>query len=990
MHSWRCSLLAVLPVLFAPAALPSLQLRCDDAVSLRRRAVVENDNLTLELQPASGVAAVLRIDEEGRDLEWRRVGDSEFSPIAARPPRLGVVALSVDAAQTIQLRAVGGGRGAVALLQWDCAPGAASRALLTCTTAPATAPEPTPVDGLCGALSVHAQAYAASRHNRPEDSAALYRQAAQLWHGRGDTAREAAALQGVGEQSIRRARYRDALQAATQSRSVALAARSDYYAARASTQQCLALQYLGRTDEAWRCMQELPALYRSLGEISEAANAWYTIAAFALENGKSRDVEIALRESARLDQAQVSPLVRGRLHYLRARLAADSGLIDAAVDALRQAIAVFDKTGDKRAQGNAYLRAAELYFQMGSLAEAEDFATAATGRLTESDAKARLGAAYLLQARIAEAQGNEALRRSALARAQQLLDTAETALPAIEAAAWAASIDLDPAVQAALDERVARLPRLPPRSRHGLALAAAQRQALQQDWPAVDSALARLPLRGLDIRMQWQRDQLRALQLTATQRAAEALILLESNVADLRRIAAASNAPALRHIAARRLLLLRRAWIDAYAALAPPQRPGADGFWQLLQTTQPAALLRVDAAAADADDAAVLRADRALAAELLPDSERAHPPLLAQKALLDLYAAAASPALVTAGPSLAQVQAGLGEGELLLAVALGSQRAFALSVSHDGSAVHELPGTQPIRSALAQWLAGITDPLTPLARIEHDAAAFGQVFIPAHLPRPRARLLVFADESLAEVPLAALRWPGESAFLVEQVASSFVATAKPAPHLSEPSGVSVLTATFDGSAYAGLPPLAGASQEARLLRQALPPAWFAHLTEAPLDRDSLRRRLAEPGQWLHIAAHGALRNPRQGYSGLWFGGNASAPEFIGWTDLVGRPLQASLLVLNACELGASDAAPNGGSASFAAALSHAGVAHVIAGLWKVSDSAGAVWIPVFYREQVQSPSGDPAQALRSAQLRLMQSRAFRHPYFWAAYIHLRH
>lgn len=971
--------------LFAPALAAALTLRCDDPASLQHSLVPGADEITLELLPAPGSSAVLRIEENGRDLEWRHSASEDFRPIAARPPRLGLLALKIETAQTLQLRAAGGGM--AALLQLQCSPADADHALVACT-ADGAATVPEPADGLCRALAVHAQAYAASRDNRPADSAALYGRASVLWGERGDVARQAAALLGVGEQSIRRARYHDAWAAAQQSRTLALTAYSGYYAARASTQQCLVLQYLGRTDEAWRCMQQLPALYQSLGEISEAANAWYTIAAFALENGKPLEVETALRESARLDQAQVSALVRGRLHYLRARLATEAGQIDAAVDALRQAIAVFDKGSDKRTQGNTYLRAAELYFQLGSLAEADDFATVAIARLTESDAKARLGSAYLVQARIAAARGDEALRRTALARAQQLLDKAETAVPAIEAAAWAASIDPDPAAQAALDQRVARLPRLPPRSRLALVLAAAQRAALLQDWPAVDAALARLPRRGLDISMQWQRDQLRAQQLTATQRAAEALALLESSVAGLRQIAAASRAPALRHIAARRLLQLRGAWIDAYASLAPAQRPGADALWQLLQATQPTALLRADTSAAAADEAAVLRADRALAAELLPDSEREKPPLLAQKALLDLYAAAASPAAATAGPALAQVQAGLGEGELLLAVALGSQRAFALSVSRSGSAVHELPGTQPIRSALAQWLAGISDAQTPLAQIERDATAFGQVFIPANLPRPRARLLLLADESLAEVPLAALRWPGENTFLVEQVASSFVATAQPPPPLPQPSGISVLTATLEGSAYAELPALAGASQEARLLRQALPPAWAARLSEAPLDRGSLRQQLATSGQWLHIAAHGALRNPRQGYSGLWFSTAGKAPEFIGWTDLVGRPLQASLLVLNACELGASGPAPGGSGASFAAALSNAGVAHVVAGLWKVSDSAGAVWIPVFYREQVQSPSSGPAQALRSAQLRLMQSRSFRHPYFWAAYVHL--
>ena len=986
-------ILGLLPLLPATAAVAATSLRCVDATPLRENVTLASDaSLALELRPAPGSVALLRIDEQGRDLEWRWLGDAAFQPIAARPPRLGLLALVLDGTRTLQLKAAGSNVNATAAVQLDCAPDADALALPACVATVSGSGDASSVATpslLCRALAMHARAYAASRDNKPETSAPLYREAAELWRRLQDGPRQAAALLGVGEQSIRREKYREALRVSQRSRELALASSSGYYLARAGSQICLALQYLGRIDQAWRCMQELPALYQRLGEPNEAANAWYLIAAFAAENGKPGEVATALHAVDAIDPARLSPLVRGRLFYLRARLATEAGHIDDAVDALRQAIAVFDQVSDKRWQGNAYLRTAELYFQMGSLDEASDFVASAIHRLADAQARGRLGIAYLLQARLADARGDAELRQSALAESQRLLTKAERPLAEIEAAAFASTLDLRPTAQASLDERLRQHGNVPTYLRQMLDLAAAQRALAQQDWGAMEQALARLPAQGMGVAAQLQRDRLRASLLVATQRAPQALALLDSAVAELRQIATASRAPALRQIAARRLLELRRAWVDAYAALPPAQRPAPAALWQMLQSTQSAPLLRGAGPVEPANEDAVLQADRALAAELLPDSEQEPAELLAQKALLTLYATGARQPLPqqAAVIGLAQAQAALGEGELLLAVALGSHQAIALSISREHVASHELAATAQIRSSLAALLASIGDPRTPLNRIERDAATFSQAFLPAGVPRPAARLLLMADESLAAIPLAALRWPGDDFFLVEQAASSFLSAAAGRSGLAEPSRISVLTASLGEAARKDLPMLAGAEQEPRLLQQSLPPPWSARFSEAPLDRHSLRQALDGTGQWVHIAAHGTLRSGRQGYSGLWFG---AAPEFIGWIDLVGRPLQAELLVLNACELGGSSAAVTGSSASFAAALSSAGLAHVVAGLWKVSDGAGALWVPVFYRELARAPAAGPATALRAAQLRLMQSRLFRHPFYWASMIHLQH
>ena len=83
-------------------------------------------------------------------------------------------------------------------------------------------------------------------------------------------------------------------------------------------------------------------------------------------------------------------------------------------------------------------------------------------------------------------------------------------------------------------------------------------------------------------------------------------------------------------------------------------------------------------------------------------------------------------------------------------------------------------------------------------------------------------------------------------------------------------------------------------------------------------------------------------------------------------------VRADLVVLDACQLGDSGSAVSG-NLSFADAVSRAGAKDVVA----------ALWVPAFYRALVGDPRHDPAEALRSAQLRLRETRAFTHPFFWA-------
>jgi CHAT domain-containing protein len=195
----------------------------------------------------------------------------------------------------------------------------------------------------------------------------------------------------------------------------------------------------------------------------------------------------------------------------------------------------------------------------------------------------------------------------------------------------------------------------------------------------------------------------------------------------------------------------------------------------------------------------------------------------------------------------------------------------------------------------------------------------------------------------------------------------------------------VIVAEQRGGDDASLPRLAAAGVEARQIEPVLAAHELRVEQDAGATRASVLAALAAPGNWVHVAAHGVAQPQRIGYAGIWLEPAArdNAPPFLSWLDVLDSGAGADLVVLNACRLGDGGNVV-GANLSFASAVVRAGARHVVAALWPVSDAASALWVPAFYAALADDGEHDPARALRAAQLRLRDSREFRHPYFWAS------
>ena len=101
-------------------------------------------------------------------------------------------------------------------------------------------------------------------------------------------------------------------------------------------------------------------------------------------------------------------------------------------------------------------------------------------------------------------------------------------------------------------------------------------------------------------------------------------------------------------------------------------------------------------------------------------------------------------------------------------------------------------------------------------------------------------------------------------------------------------------------------------------------------------------------------------------------------------------------MLSACDSGvAFEAGPGQALVGFASTLQRAGVANVLATLWRVSDGATARWVELFYRQPasrakhgVTLPSRLDARRAAIAQrqwIRQYEGTPLGHPHYWAGF-----
>lgn len=252
-----------------------------------------------------------------------------------------------------------------------------------------------------------------------------------------------------------------------------------------------------------------------------------------------------------------------------------------------------------------------------------------------------------------------------------------------------------------------------------------------------------------------------------------------------------------------------------------------------------------------------------------------------------------------------------------------------------------------------------------------------------------AKILVIPDGILYLVPFPALRVHGR--YLAEDraisVAPSLLVAAGihpgGAPGAAERSARVLVIAqdTFKEmrSSPFPLPDLPGVQREARDL------ARYGTGSEALLNPSETRVKGLEFNRYqlVHFATHALIDENRPERSSVVLTADRENDGFLQAREIYRMALPVQAVILSACSSGGGKIVAGEGVLGLSHALFSAGARSLVLSLWNVSDAGSAEFMAAFYDEL---STRTLAEALRRAQLRMIASRKWNHPFFWSAFM----
>ncbi len=255
--------------------------------------------------------------------------------------------------------------------------------------------------------------------------------------------------------------------------------------------------------------------------------------------------------------------------------------------------------------------------------------------------------------------------------------------------------------------------------------------------------------------------------------------------------------------------------------------------------------------------------------------------------------------------------------------------------------------------------------------------------VEGELKNSRVNTLVFIpDGSLGNIPMSAL-YDGKE-YLVQKYAVAIspglqLFTPKPLAQAKLNALAGGLSQPPSNEKFAPLP---NVKVELKLIQQS--GVSTTTLLDENFKSTTLGKTInAQPFRVVHLATHGKFSSKAKDTFILAADGRINVSQLDGLLKSreQKRTEPVELLVLSACETAAGD---NRAALGLAGVAIRAGARSTLASLWQIGDDSTAVFISEFYRQLTAGKT--TAEALRSAQLKLLSSTEYTRPLYWAPYV----
>ncbi|HSR68124.1 MAG TPA: CHAT domain-containing protein [Acidobacteriota bacterium] len=342
----------------------------------------------------------------------------------------------------------------------------------------------------------------------------------------------------------------------------------------------------------------------------------------------------------------------------------------------------------------------------------------------------------------------------------------------------------------------------------------------------------------------------------------------------------------------------------------------------------------------------------------------------------------------------------LPEDALLLTYWLGGSRLVILALERGHSSFSVQPWTQAQSLLLQECRQALSNPRRQDWRdtCRPLAAQLLDEVLRRH-PSP-SRLLMVPDGTLALLPLEALP-DGQDSLLLERRAVGYLPAASLLGRLPPVErqlwpwqrslvafGDPVIPQRAPGESEESWPGLPYSATEVRLIEETV----SGHV-RLFLGKDAEKRHLQEPAlkrfPILHLSTHAAIDTDYPERSRILFSPSSEEPlqpRYLFLSEVLQLDLSGTdLVTLSACDTARGRELRGEGLLDFSRAFLIAGARSTVAGLWKVSDQAAALFMARFYAYLMDGQS--KAEALRQAKLNLLRSQGdYSHPFYWAAFV----
>jgi CHAT domain-containing protein len=377
---------------------------------------------------------------------------------------------------------------------------------------------------------------------------------------------------------------------------------------------------------------------------------------------------------------------------------------------------------------------------------------------------------------------------------------------------------------------------------------------------------------------------------------------------------------------------------------------------------------------------------------------------------LDSTASMPDPAAAADEMSLAQLQQALPADTTLVVYRTLPQAGYAWVVQRDALRSVRLAAQDDLAAAVQRVRASLG--ATPDGTVgdwrDELTRACELVWRPIAGWVDTRRVLVVSDTALDGLPFAALRCGETPSYLLErhelallpatwllrrapvrELAHDFAALliGDPVYSRDDPRLGAAPPAAQSGVALRNSPRrLRGSGDEIRRVGERLGAAHSTLLAGLDANLAALRRDDIANFDIMHFATHGT--GDRNGASGsglvlsLFDAQGRDIDGFLSARRIGASRLPAALVVLGACDTATGRAVQDEGTFGVAYAFLQAGARHVVATLWPVDDAAMPELMDGFYTDP-RLAAQRPAQALRQAQLALLQQYPESSPALWA-------